>query len=725
MKNDIILLQEAAQEFAAKGEFDKAIATWKKLLTVRQDGNIYNIIGDLYFKKGSPKEAVEFFTIAANKFRNDGFQQKALALYKKILNIAPDDIETLIGVAELYAAQGFENLAIESFLSVSELHIKNNAVANALEIYEKILRLFPFNINIRIKLSELYIKIGLKERAAQGYTAIAASYLEKDDPQRAQEFYLRAIEIDPNNISALTGLSELAESLNDFDKALEYLSHAMSSDSANNNLLLNYARLAIKANRIDEHTKDILLKFIESHPDNTQARQYLGTIYLAEDLPEKAWNEFQPCIDEKVREEAWAEALELLNRFKELFAVPVTERLINIYRAKGDREQLIAELQKLANFYKSENSFQEALHLYKELHELNPDDVITAGMIAELEHILEDLSLTSETMASDISAEDFNIETVQIQEPHEPAMSEEFQEKKLEADFYAEQGLKEEALKIYERLLSAAPDNSEIINRIEALRFIQETETVVIQEYEPAMSEEFQEKKLEADFYAEQGLKEEALKIYERLLSAAPDNSEIINRIEAMRHLPEIESPDNSLQLDTEQNDTITETLLEEAQVSPTDAFEIKTASSEAGSDEEDNESPYNSGVEFKSRGLLDDAIREFQIASGDPEKMLLSLRMLALCYIEKKDYSAAIEEFNKLIQLSSSSDKRCLDIKYELADAYMKNNDFNMALKIYSDIYAEDPKFKDVSQKYGLLKIQLNRSLKKIKNKKDKISYL
>ena len=62
----------------------------------------------------------------------------------------------------------------------------------------------------------------------------------------------------------------------------------------------------------------------------------------------------------------------------------------------------------------------------------------------------------------------------------------------------------------------------------------------------------------------------------------------------------------------------------------------VDGASDNAGIDEEDYESHYTAGIEYKNKGLLDDAIREFQIVAKDPAKALLSSKMIALCYMEK-----------------------------------------------------------------------------------------
>ena len=53
-------VSKEAQKFAAKGQFDKAIAEWKKLLKESpNDPNIFNTIGDLCLKKDSKADAVD------------------------------------------------------------------------------------------------------------------------------------------------------------------------------------------------------------------------------------------------------------------------------------------------------------------------------------------------------------------------------------------------------------------------------------------------------------------------------------------------------------------------------------------------------------------------------------------------------------------------------------------------------------------------------------------
>ena len=103
-KNTVI---KEAQKFAAKGQFDKAIAEWKKIVKeTPNDANIFNTIGDLCLKKNSKAEAVDAYKKAADILTSDGFTSKAIALYKKVLNIDPKKIEAHLALADLNAEKG-------------------------------------------------------------------------------------------------------------------------------------------------------------------------------------------------------------------------------------------------------------------------------------------------------------------------------------------------------------------------------------------------------------------------------------------------------------------------------------------------------------------------------------------------------------------------------------------------------------------------------------------
>ena len=85
--SDKASIMKEAQKYLARGQMDKAIAEWEKLAREYPEGNTFNTIGDLYLKKGERSIALDSFHKAATFFKQEGFALKALALYKKILNL--------------------------------------------------------------------------------------------------------------------------------------------------------------------------------------------------------------------------------------------------------------------------------------------------------------------------------------------------------------------------------------------------------------------------------------------------------------------------------------------------------------------------------------------------------------------------------------------------------------------------------------------------------------
>ena len=190
MKNKASIIKNA-QKYASKGQIDKAISEWEKLLAESKDGNIHNTIGDLYLKKDSEEKAIESFTKAAEIFKSEGFFPKAMAIYKKILHIVPNDVNALLSIAKLDTDKGLTGSAIENYFRAAEVFKRADELEKTIQIVGNIIELSPSNINTRTKIADLYIRSGLKGKAADEYVSIASEYLEKEELEHAQTFIPR------------------------------------------------------------------------------------------------------------------------------------------------------------------------------------------------------------------------------------------------------------------------------------------------------------------------------------------------------------------------------------------------------------------------------------------------------------------------------------------------------------------------------------------------------
>ncbi len=96
-----------AEKLVRQGKLDAAIAEYLRVVSDQpRDWNTANVLGDLYVRVGQADKAVEQFIRIADGLNQDGFAQKAAALYKKILKLKPDHEHALLQAAEIAAGQG-------------------------------------------------------------------------------------------------------------------------------------------------------------------------------------------------------------------------------------------------------------------------------------------------------------------------------------------------------------------------------------------------------------------------------------------------------------------------------------------------------------------------------------------------------------------------------------------------------------------------------------------
>jgi len=263
-----------AQKYLARGQIDKAIAEWEKLTKEYPDGTTFNTIGDLYLKKGSKTNAIDSYHHAADFFKQEGFALKALALYKKILNINAEDEGALLALGELNEAKGLITDAIKFYLAAADSLSKKGDRGKLLVIYEKILALSPSNIPLRIKVAETYLQNGLMSEANRQYFHIARLNVEKGDTEKAAGFYRKILDSERLNRQALLELNAVYQKTGNLDKAVVQIQEAMNLLPQDTEILLRAAELHGTLAKFNE-AREYLRQVTVLEPANLRARKIL------------------------------------------------------------------------------------------------------------------------------------------------------------------------------------------------------------------------------------------------------------------------------------------------------------------------------------------------------------------------------------------------------------------------------------------------------------------
>ncbi|MGA2966279.1 MAG: tetratricopeptide repeat protein, partial [Terriglobales bacterium] len=221
----------AAEKFVQQGRLQNAIAEYDKIL--KNDPNdltVNNTIGDLYSRLGDSAKAIECFKKVGDAYAAQGFTVKGIAMYKKIAKLQPS-VDVSLKLAELYTQQGLFNDARAQYLQVAEDFMKNGELEQAVRLFQKVLEMDPENVPMRVKLGEVYVRLGKKKEAWDLFSAAAESLRSRKSLAAAEDILKRLLALDPGNSYVLLLRGKAALESGDAKTAIENLEKAPDIDS--------------------------------------------------------------------------------------------------------------------------------------------------------------------------------------------------------------------------------------------------------------------------------------------------------------------------------------------------------------------------------------------------------------------------------------------------------------------------------------------------------------
>jgi|CZLA01.1.fsa_nt_gi pilus assembly protein FimV len=221
----------AAEKFVQQGKLQNAIAEYDKILQHdAKDLTVNNTIGDLYARLGDSAKAIECFKTVGDAYAAQGFTVKGIAMYKKLTKLHPS-VDGSLKLAELYTQQGLFNDARAQYLQVAEDFMKNGDLEQAVRLFQKVLEMDPENVPMRVKLAEVYVRLGKKKEAWEIFSAAAEALRARGSLAAVEDILKRMLVLDPGNSYVLLLRGKAAIEADDPKNAIEYLEKAADLDS--------------------------------------------------------------------------------------------------------------------------------------------------------------------------------------------------------------------------------------------------------------------------------------------------------------------------------------------------------------------------------------------------------------------------------------------------------------------------------------------------------------
>jgi len=443
---------EKADKLISQNKLSVAIQELLKYSSkVPNDYNIINRIGDLYAQIGETDNAVEYFQKSIDYYQNEGFNAKAIAILKKITRVDPDNIRIFEQLAELYISEGNKLEAKRQYLAIVNNCMQSGLNKRALEIYGKIVDLDPENIDQQVKLAELYVKNGLKDKAVKQLMSLGKSLFElgkfEDTIKILQK--TKKLGIKESEVEILIAKSLLKTSHN--KEAEKTLSEAMKTYPQNKMLIELFGLLKMEQNKFSDAYL-YLSKAFELDSSNTEYLKKLIKKLLDESELKKAWKTAEVLLKHYNLHELLDNSIALLKSFiiKSDRFIPALEQLVEVFNQEKDRVFLISTLEKLGVAYRVEKQFANAEQIYKKLIKLVPNNIDYKNTLNNIQKSVSTDSEIALGFETELTVEENN------SVDHDLTLEDPIQAVKgtvAEAEMYLEYGYKDKAYNILKKLL--------------------------------------------------------------------------------------------------------------------------------------------------------------------------------------------------------------------------------------------------------------------------------
>jgi pilus assembly protein FimV len=478
---------ENALKFLNQGKVAQAIGEYQLILRADpKDQATLMTVGDLFARQGDMTQAIEYFERLAQVYLNDGFNSKAIAIYKKIAKLAPNELAPLERLADLYVQQGVLSEARPLFLQIAEAHLKSNHSQKAVEVLHRLLEVEPENQRVQMRLAELYGMMGQKKEAALTYQAYAHRLFDRGETEEAEKLVERALEVDPGNAAAILLKAKTLNSAEKTDQAIAILEKHPEAETGGDvsKLLVEYElraghadKAAVRARRqlAQGHAHyGLLCKVAEGMIDGAQPEHALPLLA-----------ELRAPMIEAGAQDHFLKSLSTACERLPGRTEPL-EALADFCRTTSDPFRLNAALGQLSDAYAAQGNLPRAEELLVELVDRNKNDERLVDRLNQLRARTGGTPMAGGTSPESAAASAANAsnaglreaaaeETNKLVPPAPPAIAEEAIDEETQryiaqaltdVDLFSSYGLTQKATHLLENVLQKAPRHTPTLERL-------------------------------------------------------------------------------------------------------------------------------------------------------------------------------------------------------------------------------------------------------------------
>jgi len=455
-----------AEKSVAQGKIAQAIKQYLEILdNDSSDVSLRNTVGDLYIRDRNVTKGLEQFHLLAEAYVREGFNVKAIAIYRKIAKLDPNSVDTLLKLADLYQVQGLSREAREQYLQAAESFKKRNQIDRALEALRKLVQLDPENLTFRMRLATECEQMGKREDAAQVFLESAEVLVRRDDPGAAETALKKAAELNPKNSKIQILRARVAITRQHPEEAENIINSSpeLQSDPAGKRILLDSYLAARKLPQAEQ----LVVEVFHANPADFAPVSSFSALLVEKGDIDEAYHLLAGEAEQLISQHDAGPLLEALRRIwnKAPKHIPTLELIHQVCERTADELTLPEVLEALGRVHEEAGDLEKAEAAYLKLAEREPENENYRALLNAVQR-----TLGREVKPVDFSAKEI-VHTAEAEIPPEPAEVDVDQEAMVKealenSDLFARYNLPEKAIAELEKVLHFYPDQVDVYRRI-------------------------------------------------------------------------------------------------------------------------------------------------------------------------------------------------------------------------------------------------------------------
>ncbi|MBM4185484.1 MAG: hypothetical protein FJ207_14910, partial [Gemmatimonadetes bacterium] len=196
-------LKQQARRHEQNEEWDKALEQYTKAIEElsqdeQTDIGLVNRVCDLFVRVGKVDKAVEYFEQAVDLYREAFLPNNAIAVCKKIIRSAPNRPQVYLKIGQIRAEQGFLPDARANFLTYAERMQKSGNLDESFRALVEFCDLAPDDVQVRITVAD---QMASNKRTGEAVQQLLVAYRhlsQSGEVDLAKGIEKKILALDPN-----------------------------------------------------------------------------------------------------------------------------------------------------------------------------------------------------------------------------------------------------------------------------------------------------------------------------------------------------------------------------------------------------------------------------------------------------------------------------------------------------------------------------------------------